>query len=194
MVFLANILTQNKIEVPEFINVVNTKDGLIDDLPTLVIGWELAKSIYVNTNTIDWKINDNIYWTFGKREKRDRNEHDINKFIELVISNYVKKIKYQFVNIFLLSESEKRSFVNEIKNSKHGVFFIFDDVIYLNLNKNEIIGISLKDIEYSGCNRKKILAIIYKNQNIKQITSDIIPIYLRKQFISMVYVIPTLFF
>ena len=169
MVFLANILTQTKFEGPEFLNIAKTKEELIEELPTLVIGWEFAKSQYTNINTINWKINDKTYWTFGNREKRDRNEHDVNKFIETIVLEYTKHVKYQFLNIFLLSDEEKRSLVNKIKMSKHGTFYISDNVVYLNLEKDYVIGISLNDIDYSGCDRKKILAIIYRNKNITNI-------------------------
>lgn len=194
MRFIANILTNGRFENSELFNVVKEIGDINNDLPTLVIGWEAVKKFFGETNTMDWRIKDNIYWTFGAREKRDRNERDIARFTNLTTNEYTSSIKYSFVNIFRLTKDDKIRLVNKIKTSQHGTFYFHNDVVYLNLDKDKVIGISLKDIDYCGCDRKKLLSIIYRNKNLNQITNDMVSISVRKTFISRVYVIPTLFF
>ena len=194
MRYIANILTNGRFENKELFNVVKQIDDIDNKLPTLVIGWECVKKFFGNANTMDWRIKDNIYWTFGTRERRDRNERDVAKFTLMVTNEYSSSVKYSFINIFRLSKDDKIKLVNKIKTTKHGTFYFYNDVVYLNLDIDNVIGISLKDIDYCGCDRKKLLSIIYRNRNLNQITNEMVPISIRKTFISTVYVIPTLFF
>ena len=72
MKFIANILTDKPFTNAELYNVVSDKNNLIDGIPTLVIGWEYTKKMFNNANILDWEIDRNTYWTYGKREKRNK--------------------------------------------------------------------------------------------------------------------------
>ena len=74
MKLIANILTEGSFQNNELYNVVSNKDDLISELPTLVIGWSFTKRNYPEANIINWQINENTFWCFGKREKRNRYE------------------------------------------------------------------------------------------------------------------------
>ena len=71
MNYLANIYTKSKLDIEPFFNVVDDENKLIDGIPTLIIGWDSVKSLYGDINILDKKVKDNIYWTFGKRERRN---------------------------------------------------------------------------------------------------------------------------
>ena len=97
MRFIANILTDKKFINSELYNVVDNKDKLIDGIPTLVIGWGFTKKMYPNASILNWSIDNNIYWTYGKREKRSRYEENIEKFRQFAISNFIKSVKYKIL-------------------------------------------------------------------------------------------------
>ena len=90
MRFLGNILTNRKFEDCEFYNVVDKKEDLIINIPTLVIGWEFTKTLYPNANIISWEIENDIYWTFNNRERRQSYEEIIVKFKKLVVNRFIK--------------------------------------------------------------------------------------------------------
>ena len=71
MNYLANIYTKSKLDIEPFFNVVDDENKLIDGIPTLIIGWDSVKSLYGDINILDKKVKDNIYWTFGQRERRN---------------------------------------------------------------------------------------------------------------------------
>lgn len=194
MKFLGNILTDGKFNETAIFNVVNDTSNVIESLPTLIIGWEKARSLYSNLSTLDWEISDNVYWTFGTREKRSKNESDIVKFTNMVLEDYIKSINYDFINIFSIERSEKIELVKNINDAESGCFYISDDILYVSLKPNYVFGISLCDIDYLGCDRKKMFSIVYRNKNLTKVTSDMISYDIRKFFKDNVYVVPTLFF
>ena len=58
MRFIANILTDRKFNDCEFYNVVSKKEDLIENIPTLVIGWGFTKKLYPEANIINSKLED----------------------------------------------------------------------------------------------------------------------------------------
>ena len=99
MNYLANIYTKSKLDIEPFFNVVDDENKLIDGIPTLIIGWDSVKSLYGDINILDKKVKDNIYWTFGKRERRNVMEVDVQKFKRKAMSIVSNNVKYKFFNI-----------------------------------------------------------------------------------------------
>ena len=192
--FIANILTRGVFDDDGMYNVVKDKSMINTDIPTLVIGFDFAKENYGKINTLDWTIDKNTYWTFSNREKRQRYDEDVKKFTRQVINDKIKSVEYEFKNILTMSVSDKKSFVNEINNAKHGVSYLNNDVIYLCLDKHVVYGVSLKDIEYCGCDKSKIAELIMKNKSIKILKNQEIGFKMLKAFEKNKYVIPSLFF
>lgn len=171
MKLIANILTEGSFQNNELYNVVSNKDDLISELPTLVIGWSFTKRNYPEANIINWQINENTFWCFGKREKRNRYEEAIEKFMDYSLSHLIDSIEYNFFSILTAEVSERRSLANAIKNNTIYVY-INNDIVYLNKeNSKKIIGISLRDIDYLGKSRQKFYDLL-KGENIIK-TNDI---------------------
>ena len=97
---IANILTDGIFDNDGLYNVVKTKDELIEGIPTLVIGWEKTKSLFPTACIIERKINDDTYWTWGSRERRQVMEKDIAVFRRLALKRFTKSIKYVFLSLF----------------------------------------------------------------------------------------------
>ena len=119
MNYLANIYTKSKIDIEPFFNVVDDENKLIDGIPTLIIGWDSVKSLYGDINILDKKVKDNIYWTFGKRERRNVMEVDVQKFKRKAMSIVSNNVKYKFFNILTAKNDKKKSFYALLKDTRH---------------------------------------------------------------------------
>lgn len=166
MKYIANILTDKNFTDSELYNVVSSKDKLIGDIPTLIIGWGYTKKMYPEANILDWKINDNIFWTYGKREKRNKYEENIDKFKKLSINKFIKSVKYQYYNLLTISEEEKKYIISLLcRDSKTHIYINCDMVYIFDDENNIVIGFSLRDIDYINNGRKKMFNIILRNKN-----------------------------
>lgn len=168
MRYIANILTLKKFTDNELYNVVSKKEDLIDGIPTLVVGWDFTKQMYPNANILEWEIGDNVYWTFGSRERKNRFDTNVQKFRELALSKFVKSVKYEFVSVLISSEEEKGKIFSIINGNSESTVYFNRNMAYIHSNgSDEVYGISLTDIEYEGKDKKKFFAKIYSNPQIK---------------------------
>ena len=83
---IANIVTVNSLEVNDNINIVDNIDNIIQGLPTLVTSYDWVKDNYDDYDFYDKKLNDDLYWTFAKTERRDIFYSDIEDFITIAAS------------------------------------------------------------------------------------------------------------
>lgn len=194
MKFLANILTDKLFQDDTIYNVVSKKEDLIEDIPTLVIGWGLTKKLYENANILDWKINENTFWTFGKREKNQRYETTVKNFKEVALNKLIKSVNYTYVNI-LTKVNGIESLMYFLEQGNCMNIFINNDMLYINPCKTKIVyGYSIRDIEYCGESKKKLFAILYKNKNLNLIDNkDINSLDLKVGLKNYSYVIPCVF-
>lgn len=194
MRYIANILTPKTFSDGELYNIVNNKDDLIEGIPTLIIGWEFAHKLYPEANILDWKINEDMYWTFGNREKRDRYDKCVKDFRDIALNRFIKSIKYTFFNILASTDEEKASFSHKIKKEEL-IAYISGNMVYLyNKENNEAIGVSLMDFNYGGYNRKKFFATILNSPNITSIDiKEELSWVMRMALKNCNYVIPSLF-
>lgn len=166
MKYIANILTDKTFIDNELYNVVNSKDKLIGGIPTLVIGWEYTKKIYKDVSILNWSIDRDTYWTYGKREKRNKYDENIINFRKMAMSRFIKSVKYKFFSLITISDDEKEYIIKLISKVDGTNIYLNNDMVYVLDDENKlVIGFSLKDIDYIGKDRKKILSKIYKNKN-----------------------------
>jgi hypothetical protein len=162
MKFLGNILTKNKIGDIKLFNVVSEKDKLIEGLPTLIVGNSLTKELEPNYNILNWKIKRGLYWTFGPRERRQAYEQELKEFQDEAFQKFKEKIKYQFVNVYLLEKKELGQFIKGILK-KAPICYLYNNMCYIyNSEESVVYGINLLDMEYMGCDIKKFLSYINK--------------------------------
>jgi hypothetical protein len=164
MKYIANILTDKTFIDNELYNVVSSKDKLISGIPTLVIGWEYTKKLYANANILEWSIDRDTYWTYGKREKRNKYEENIINFKKLALTRFIKSVKYIYYSIITISNDEREYILKLLSKDDGSYIYICNDIIYVLDNENNtVIGFSLKEIDYIGKDRKNIFHLIYKN-------------------------------
>lgn len=193
MKYIANILTDKSFADNELYNVVDSKDKLIGGIPTLVIGWGYTKKMYPEANILNWNIKDDIFWTYGKREKRNKYEDNLIEFRKLSFMKFIKSVKYYFYSALTFSDTDK-DYILSLFNKVCGSFiYIKNDMIYI-LDTNKVIGISLRDLDYIGIDKKEYFSKIYSNKKniIIDIKDDLT--YDTKNFLSNYsYVIPYLY-
>lgn len=152
--FVANIVTNSNLNIDKYFNVVDSINNIIDGLPTLIIGWDIVKTISPNADFIDKKLSDNIFWTFKKSERRDIFEEDLYNFIEKSYNLIVKNIKYEFIDLIRLDNEETKIIFNRIKNNK-SFSYIYNNMIYI-YSDNIIYGFDLNLVKYLDYDVNKV--------------------------------------
>jgi hypothetical protein len=156
---VANIVTNTNINIDKYFNVVETLDEIVQGLPTLIIGWDIVKTINPNADFVDKKISEEIFWTFKKTERRDIFEEDLYNFINYSYTKLIKNINYTFIDLISYSESELKNTFKLIKNMNDVIGYKYKNMLYI-YTKNTIYGVDIKLIEYVGYDVNEILSKI----------------------------------
>lgn len=195
MNYLANIYTKSKLELEPFFNIVDDENKIIDGIPTLIVGWDSVKSLYGEVNILEKKVKNNVYWTFGKRERRNIMEVDLQRFKKDSVSMATKFVKYRFFNILTAENEKKKGFYTMLKDSRHKTVFSFNNMLYIYVEgTNTVVAISLRDVEYVGGDIKKIFSTLYNNKFVKVANDDELKSTNAKFFFKdNIYLIPYIF-
>lgn len=198
MKYIGNIITDSKIDDTDLMNVVTdqTKDGLIDGIPTLIVGWDIVKAKYPCASIIDGEIIEGfLYWTHRRKERRDIHEKDLMNFRKLCMKNLSKNICYSYYS--LISQEEDR--LDSIKKwllskDTEKTVYISNDILYIYPEESDnVIGISLRDVEYVGGSKKEIFKILFSNEKIGIKSNDDISPQLKYNFANSIYMIPYIY-
>lgn len=165
MKYLGNIVTDNKITGVDCYNVVKSFDKIIKDIPTLIIGYKKVSSIYSEFSMLDWKIDDNIYWTYGRRERGDKYIEHLEKFKNLCLENITDTVEYRLFNVLVEPIERKKLFFEFMKSSENKTIYFDNDMVYIYSDNKHVYGLSLRDIDYCGGNRNKTLSILLHGNN-----------------------------
>jgi hypothetical protein len=154
--FVANIVTKNNLNIDKYFNVVESIDDIIKELPTLVIGWDIVKTINPNADFIDKKLSKNIFWTFKKTERRDIFEEDLYDFIYYSYNLLVNNIEYKFVDTIQMTDNELKHVFKTIKEYKKSIAYKYGEMLYV-YTQNNIYGIDLNLLKYMGLDYNKTI-------------------------------------
>jgi hypothetical protein len=154
--FVANIVTKNNLNIDKYFNVVESIDDIIKELPTLVIGWDIVKTINPNADFIDKKLSKNIFWTFKKTERRDIFEEDLYDFIYYSYNLLVNNIEYKFVDTIQMTDNELKNVFKTIKEYKKSIAYKYGEMLYV-YTQNNIYGIDLNLLKYMGLDYNKTI-------------------------------------
>ena len=166
MEILGYIVSKSKVsDILPYIKVVNSFN-LIEDKtkPILIIGLEEAKKRVSSFSILEKRLSDNVFWTFGKREKRIDYEKDIIMFQKFVLKNVFTKIRYYYLNVLTIKYHKLKALLHIILKDKKNTFFIDKKMIYISYD-NVIIGASVDIIEYLGLKKERIIHLLKKNKN-----------------------------
>ena len=157
--FVGNIVTHSNINIDKYFKVVNSLDDIIVGLPTLIVGWDIVKSIDPNTDFIEKKLSENIFWTFKKTERRDIFEDDLYNFTEHCYSLLIKDIDYKFIDLIQLNLNELKDTFRLIKKSENVIGYLYDKMLYIFVGKT-IYGLDLTLLKYMDYNTEDVLCKI----------------------------------
>jgi hypothetical protein len=170
MKYIGNIVTKSKIEVSSFFNVTSDFNSIDTNTPTLIIGWSYVKELFPEQDILNEKINDNVLWTFSKREKRYKYEKDLTKFIENSIKFINENVNYRFFNYITATEQKRDNFIKYIKNGGLSIYYNSRFAYIYSPADKMTIGVSLIDLSYIGINVKNFLESF--NENCNNIITD----------------------
>lgn len=192
---IANIVTNKKVTFDSLICKCKNIEEIDTTKPTLIIGWENVKSIYGNNISIlNKQINNKIFWTFDKNERRNDYEKDINRFYYFIIRDLINNIKYKYINVITSNFSTIKRLINFIDSEEIKHIFIDNERFIFIYYKNTVCGVSLDDLKYLNIDIHKCLNRIKINKNNHVINNDLfLSIKLRRIIGSDKVIIPYLY-
>lgn len=150
--------------IKDFVGVVNDISLADPTKPVLIVGIKNAKKYIDNFSILNKKVNDNLFWTFKKTEKRVDFENDINYFYNYIIYNITSNIKYYYINILNLKYNKIKKLYNILFSGEKKYIYISNNMLYI-LYNGSVLGISISILEYIKVDTKKFFRKLYSNEN-----------------------------
>lgn len=195
--FIANVITNGSATgVTEMAERISNFENADMSKPTLIIGKKNAESIFgkENVKVLNRNIKDNIVWTYAKNERRDDYLEGIKNFNSFVFDALKQKVKYKYFDVFHTNYSTVRDFILYMGNKQRKVVYLKKDHIYF-YTKNSVYGLDLRECEYLGVKKEKIVKIIKNAKNISFV-SDLKEnsLELEEYLSSNAYLIPYIYY
>ena len=168
MAYISNVVITDgsKITYDKSVRRCNDLQQADRNLPTLIVGYDNAKKWIDNYSVMrKWYPEQNLYWTFGKKERKFEYDDDIEDFYRISIERLYKDVKYYYVNIVKLRIYKIKALIEYMNNNDEKV--IYNDrnrFLYIySKEQQKVIGLSLDICEYIGISKEKILRKIKSN-------------------------------
>ena len=133
MRILGYIVSKNKIknilpniQVVPSINLIEDKNK-----PILIVGLEEAKKNASSFSILEKKLDEKLFWTFGKREKRSDHETDIEKFQDFVLKESLCGVKYYYFNVLKVNFGTLKRLISIINNQEEKYFYTDKKILYM---------------------------------------------------------------
>jgi hypothetical protein len=196
MKYIANILTDEQFSEDELYNVVQDRDSLVPNIPTLIIGWEKTKGLYPDASIIEWKVAENVYWTYGKYERRDKYEVNVKKFNDLALKKFIDSVYYVFYDVIKETPERFEKFIELLLSNMGKTIYITGDMMYINYDgMTKVVGVSLRDCDYvDETYKKRIFSAMYNNPSVILLkNNDAISKEVRFKTRGRAYILPYLY-
>lgn len=177
---LANIVTTStKIKFDLPINRCKTIDDVDKSLPTLIIGYEMAKKSIDNFNILEKHTKEtNIYWTFKRNERGVDYEDDLKAFYKIVVLDFCDGVKYQLLDFYRLNITMVKKLITFAKSDDEKLIYVENNrFLYVYCEKYKMVfGFSLSTAKFFGIKPSKIVNLFKNNVNNRFISDfSIIP-------------------
>ena len=158
MSYIGNIVTTSSIDW-DYLKKCHDISEADPSVPTLIVGIERAKALIREFNILNHTYDNNIFWTYGKRERRDEYDEAIKSFIKTCVSKICEPVTYEFLDFIDFDKEKLKKFCEYINNDTYKILyndynrtlFIYDTV------SKKVYGISLQLLEYIGRDKYKFL-------------------------------------
>lgn len=165
MSYIGNIVTTANIEW-DYLKKCNDISEADPSMPTLIVGIERAKALIREFNILNHTYDNNIFWTYGKRERRDEYEQATKSFIKTCINRICEPITYEFLDFIDFDKDKLKKLCEYINNAIYKI--LYNDYnktlfIYDTIDK-KVYGISLQLIEYIGRDKQKFMRWVGKSK------------------------------
>lgn len=139
---------------------------IIPSMPTLIVGKKLAISIFGEDKVkiLNKNIEGNVWWTYSRQELRSEYIKGINNFNAFVLEYIRKKITYKYVDVFSNSSENIKRLITFVYSNAPKVFYVTDKMLYI-YSKGCTYGVDLRECDYIGISRSKILQKVYNSPN-----------------------------
>jgi hypothetical protein len=148
--------------IPNNIEQVLIKDYKETDEPTLIVGWENTKELYPNTSILNKEIKNNLYWTFGPREKRGIFETDVKSFIEKVNKDLYNNLEQVNIDPLLYNIEDENTLIKRINKFSGSFGYLYVNKFYF-YRDNKIYHIDFDLLDFIGFDTDKIKAFLNDN-------------------------------
>lgn len=157
----------------QFINLYKIDEYIKNnDIPTLLIGKKELVEKGFTLSVLNRQIDNNLYWTYTKMEKRNIHEQDITEFYNLVFKKLYRDVRYTNISIYTMKYSIFKEIVNILlDNSIYKCIYIQKNHVYMYYD-NRVIGFSLDEIKYVGIDITKVMNILTNSKNSDIITTN----------------------
>lgn len=166
---IANIVSYDSINIgPEF-NVVQSMDDIVyNDLPTILIGHDLALANFNkdSINILNKQINKNTFWTLKRNVKRDVYSNDLESFIRFSYKNFINKINYVDLDFIQYSPKKLMKIVRKLYKLNNVISYKSNNNVIYIYSENLIFGIDLNTVKYLGMDVKKIETKIIEKSSV----------------------------
>ena len=165
MKYIGNIVTKTKFTINSRFKLVESYDDIIQGLPTLIIGYDAIKVIHPEFNILHHKINEDLFWTFRKNEKRDKFNEVVLTFVDYCFNKLVSGVNFLYIDPIHYSES-KLAKISKKLNSCTNAFGVMvnDRVIYI-YSDNIIYSFDIDVCEFTGIKREVLISKFSKLTN-----------------------------
>lgn len=159
MIIVGNIISKEDLTgIPSNFNLC--KEVPTNELPSLIISWELTKSLYPEASILRKKIKENVYWTFSPAEKRSIFETDLKKYIDKSYNDYIKNIKFFNIDPVIYKINSNEELIEKIKSVAGGFTYLYVNKVVYVYHNFIIYSIDLDQLDFIGFDRKIILSTL----------------------------------
>jgi hypothetical protein len=157
----------------QFINLYGIDEYIKDNnIPTLLIGKKELTDRGYELSVLNRQIDNNLFWTYTKMEKRNIHEQDIAEFYKLVFKKLYRDIRYTNMSIYTMKYSIFKGMLNILlDNNIYKCIYIRNNHVYVYYN-NKVTGFSLDEIKYVGIDITKVMNILTNSKNSDIITTN----------------------
>ena len=160
MIVVGNIISKEKLTgISNNFNQI-TELPVENRIPTIIIGWDLTKTLFPDTSILSKKVKENIYWTFSPTEKRSLFEDDLKKFIEKSYKDFVKDIKFYDIDPILFKVNNISEYLQKIKIVANGFTYLYVNKIVYVYNNFTVYSIDLELLDFIGFDRQMVLSLL----------------------------------